>query len=59
MASATVPLSFAISASPGPVLGARDPEGNDALETLARDGVNLVRLPRIQHEELELSLIHI
>ena len=53
MASATVPLSFAITASPGPVLGARDPEGNDALETLARDGVNLVRLPRIQHEELE------
>jgi hypothetical protein len=49
----TVPLSFAITASPGPILGARDPEGNDALETLARDGVNQVRLPRIMHEELE------
>jgi hypothetical protein len=49
----SVPLSFAITASPGPALGGRDPEGNDALETLARDGVNQVRLPRIMHEELE------
>jgi len=48
-----VPLSFAVTASPGPVLGARDPEGNDAMETLAHDGVNQVRLPRIRHEELE------
>ena len=52
-ASGTVPLSFAITASPGPVLGARNPEGDDALEVLARDGVNQVRLPRILHEELE------
>ena len=48
-----VPLDFAITASPGPVLGARDPEGNDALETLVRDGVNLVRPPAIRHRELE------
>ncbi|HEU5314581.1 MAG TPA: hypothetical protein VFX49_00600 [Chloroflexota bacterium] len=52
-ASHAVPLSFAITASPGPASGARDPEGNDALETLARDGVNQIRLPRIRHEELE------
>lgn len=49
----TVPLGFAITGSPGPRLGARDPEGNDALETLARDGMNQVRLPRIEHEQLE------
>ena len=48
-----VPLDFAITASPGPAIGARDPEGNDALETLARDGVNLVRPPAIRHRELE------
>jgi hypothetical protein len=51
-APSRVPLSFAITASPGPLLGARDPEGNDALESLARDGVNQVRLPRILHDEL-------
>ncbi len=50
---AACPLDFAIGASPGPVLGARDPEGNDALETLARDGVNLIRLPAIDTKELE------
>src|SRR5687768_11651681 len=49
----SVPLGFAITASPGPVLGARDPEGNDALETLARDGVNQVRPPAIRHKETE------
>ena len=48
-----VPLDFAITASPGPALGARDPEGNDALETLARDGVSQVRPPAIRHKELE------
>src|SRR5688572_28888669 len=48
-----VPLDFAITASAGPALGARDPEGNDALETLARDGVNQVRVPAIRHRELE------
>ena len=47
-----VPLSFAIGVSPGPRLGARDPEGDDALETLARDGVNLIRLPKIDEQEL-------
>jgi hypothetical protein len=47
------PLDFAIGASPGPVLGARDPEGHDALETLARDGINLIRLPAIESKELE------
>lgn len=47
------PLSFALGVSPGPAPGSRDPEGRDALETLARDGVNLARLPRIAVEELE------
>ncbi len=52
-AASTVPLSFAIGVSPGPRPGARDPEGGDALETLARDGVNLIRLPKIDEHELE------
>src|SRR5918994_3590358 len=50
---ASVPLDFAITASPGPVSGSRDPEGNDALETLVGDGVNQVRPPAIRHKELE------
>jgi len=49
----SVPLSFAIGVSPGPRPGARDPEGGDALETLARDGVNLIRLPKMDERELE------
>ena len=52
-ATAAVPLGFALGVSPGPRLGARDPEGNDALETLARDGVNLIRLPKIDEGELD------
>ena len=48
-----VPLDFAITGSAGPTLGARDPEGNDALETLASDGVNQVRIPAMRHRELE------
>ena len=51
--ASTVPLSFAIGVSPGPRPGALDPEGGDALETLARDGVNLIRLPKINEHELE------
>ena len=49
---APVPLRFARGASPGPHLGARDPEGGDALELIVRDGANLIRLPRIRHEDL-------
>ena len=53
LATAAVPLGFALGVSPGPRPGARDPEGGDALETLARDGVNLVRVPKVDETELE------
>jgi len=50
----TLPF-FALGVSPGPRVGAEDPEGKDALERLVRDGVNLVRLPAIDWPQLEGS----
>lgn len=47
------PLEFAVTASPGPVLGSHDPMGQDAMARIALDGINQVRLPALDHAELE------